>query len=217
MLSVFEAALEFAKQKSTTYEIIIVNDGSTDSTNAICADIKKQFPTTKVIKHNINQGIGMALKSGYENATMEYVCAIPADNQFDINELNMIQPFSNSTYYSFYRPETNYNIYRATLNWGNRFFNQHILGIYLRDVNWIKVYRKQQLEWVKPVLKSSLIESEICAKLNKENVLPIEIPSKYLKRIGGSAKGGSWHTLKKVILEVIKLWWITFQYKKQGI
>lgn len=210
---VFQSTLQFLQHLKTDFEIIIVNDGSTDNTLSICNKIQSEYSFVKIIHHKENLGIGLALSSGYNSANKEYVCAIPGDGQFDINELHNVKHFDKNLYYSFYRPQTNYSFYRKCLTWLNRLFNQHILAVYLRDVNWIKVYRKEHLDIVKPVLKSSLIESEICAKLYKERILPIEIPSNYLPRKAGVSKGGNWKTLRKAIAETLKLWRVVIKYK----
>lgn len=192
-----------------------MDDGSTDNSLAIAREYEKQHSTVKVIQHEHNRGIGEALYSGYAVASKDYVCAVPGDGQFDLNELTEVKPFGRSIYYAFYRQATNYSFYRSSLTWLNRLFNQHVLGIYLRDVNWIKVYRKEQLTWVNPQLRSSLIESEICAKLYKGNVLPKEIPSAYLQRSYGTAKGGNWKTLRLAIADMIKLWWLVYRFKNE--
>jgi glycosyltransferase involved in cell wall biosynthesis len=195
------------------YEVIIVDDGSTDNTIEIAKKIQNSSSNVRVIRHSVNKGIGQSLKTGYLECNFEYVCAIPGDGQFDVNELKIVTPFGIDTFYSFYRPQTNYSAYRAFLSWSNRIFNQHILGIYLRDVNWVKVYRKDHIIMTFPELNSSLIESEICAKLYKCNILPIEIPSKYLTREYGISRGGSWKTLKKAIGELFPLWWCIAKFK----
>jgi glycosyltransferase involved in cell wall biosynthesis len=204
--------LNILTDKALQSELIIVDDGSSDNTPTVCSELTKMDKRCRIIRHNINKGIGAAIKSGYANARYEFVCAIPGDGQFDVEELRQIAPFPNNTFYSFYRPETNYSLYRSCLTWLNRILNQHLLGVLLRDVNWIKVYRKDQLEHVNPQLTSSLIESEICAKLYKEGVMPIEIPSKYLPRESGVSKGGSWKTLRLAIRDTLKLWWVVVRY-----
>jgi glycosyltransferase involved in cell wall biosynthesis len=194
-------------------EIIIVDDGSYDGTSKVAEQSVILYPdNVRVIRHQENLGIGMALRTGYLQAQGEYICAIPGDGQFSVSQLLFIKPFANNTYYSFYRTETNYNAYRKLLTWINRLFNQHLLGVYLRDVNWIKVYKKEQLEMVKPELKSSLVESEICAKLYKCGVMPVEIPSEYLHRTSGISRGGGWKTLRKAIAETWKLFWVVKKF-----
>jgi glycosyltransferase involved in cell wall biosynthesis len=210
---VISEARLFLINAAINYEIIVIDDGSTDRTPEILKQLSFYANDISVITHPKNMGIGMALKTGYQNASKEYVCAIPGDGQFDINELSDIRDFSNNIFYSFYRPQTGYNLYRSTLTWLNRFFNQHVLGIFLRDVNWIKVYRREQIEIVKPKLTSSLIESEICAKLFKLGATPIEIPSKYLERKHGISTGGSWRTLKKALADLAVLWWEVMRFR----
>ena len=211
--NVFEDAYSLLTGIADKFEIVIIDDGSTDNTHAICRSIAQKHGFVKLIGHEVNLGIGMALKSGYQAATGDYLCAIPGDGQFDLNELKHVTEFPVSAYYSFYRPKTDYNLYRQMLTWANRLFNQHALGIYLRDVNWIKVYKKEYLQITQPKLNSSLIESEICAKLYKCNILPVEIPSKYLKREHGISRGGSIKTLFKAVRDMIPLWWIIIRFK----
>jgi len=214
LASLISKTLDFLPSISSSFEIILVDDGSTDNSAETTMSLATKYPSlVRLIRHEKNLGIGMALRTGYYAAKSEYVCAIPGDGQFDVTQLSVVKPFDNNLYYSFYRIETNYNLYRRLLTRVNRLFNQHLLGIYLRDVNWIKVYRKSQLELVKPELKSSLIESEICAKLYMCNIMPIEIPSEYLSRTYGEAKGGSWRTLNKAFAETLKLIWCVKRFK----
>jgi glycosyltransferase involved in cell wall biosynthesis len=208
---VIEDAIRVANLLCKSYEIIVVDDGSTDGTGAVL----EAFGGIRYIRHSTNQGIGMALRSGYAAATKEYVCAIPGDGQFDISELLKIEPFPFTRFYSFYRPVTHYNFYRKLLTKGNRIFNSVFLSIHLKDVNWIKVYRQDQLEFVKPELLSSIIESEITCKLIKAGALPVEVPSIYHRRKAGVAKGGQWKTLVNAIKEIIALQKTTARFTRQ--
>lgn len=212
--SVVNGAIHFLQSFANQYEVIIVDDGSTDGSLLIAEQLKNENPQTiKVIAHRTNKGIGMALRTGYSAASKEYVCAIPADGQFEIELLKLVEPFSNNTYYSFYRKKTRYSFYREALSTSNRLLNQHILGIFLRDVNWIKVYRLTQLQKVKPQLTSSIIESEICAKLYKCGALPVEIPSNYLQRTYGVSKGGGIKTILRALSETGKLFWAVSRFQ----
>ncbi len=213
MLRVFNQLFYLLPKISDDFEIIIVNDGSTDETARECEQLLYVHSFVKLITHSKNMGIGMALRSGYSAASKEYVCAVPGDGQFNVDELRQVKPFPLNIYYSFYRPQTHYSIYRMCLTWGNRLFNQHILAVYLRDVNWIKVYRREHIAMANPQLHSSLIESEICAKLYKSEIMPIEIPSDYLPRNSGKSKGGGIKTLRMALRETLKLWWVVFKYK----
>lgn len=198
---------------ASDYEIVLVNDGSTDGTAALCDQLATTSTSIRAVHHPMNLGIGEALRTGYREATMNYVCAIPGDGQFRITDLLLLSPFGTDRFVAFYREETGYNLYRRTLTWSNRAFNQHVLGVFLRDVNWVKVYRREHLAMTRPELRSSLIETEIAAKLAKCRVYPMEVPTTYLKRDFGSPKGGSWRTLRMAISEMFRLWRVCSNFK----
>jgi glycosyltransferase involved in cell wall biosynthesis len=190
---------------STAYEVIIVNDGSSDNTQEVCEQLAIKHPSLRLVAHEQNLGIGSALQTGYKLATRQYICAVPGDGQFDINLLRQVPAFDEDLFYAFYRRKTNYNLYRSLLTWGNKTFNQIFLGIQLKDVNWVKVYTRAQLSLASVKLTSSLIETEICAKLIYLNSKPVELPSDYLDRTGGKPKGGNLKTLIQALRETIKL------------
>lgn len=206
--------IETLERLFTTYQLIVVDDGSTDNTGNIIKQICLAHPQLVYIKHPTNRGIGAALKAGYEACTLEYICAIPGDGQFDVNELAQVHSFDQSKFYSFYRSDKSYSAYRLFLTMANRVFNQVFLNIRLKDVNWIKVYRKDQIALAGIELNSSIVESELCAKLMKAGCRPIELKSCYHKRTYGEAKGGNWKTVSRVIREVIALLLVLRKFNK---
>jgi glycosyltransferase involved in cell wall biosynthesis len=65
-------------------EIIVVDDGSTDGTRQILADVANS--TVRVVVHERNQGKGAALRTGFRHATSDYVIVQDADLEYDPNE-----------------------------------------------------------------------------------------------------------------------------------
>jgi glycosyltransferase involved in cell wall biosynthesis len=188
------------------HEIIIVDDGSNDdSTQTIC-DIRDTVPNVKAVFHSSNLGIGSALRTGYSHAQNENVCAVPGDGQFDVSELRPFRAVPERTFISFYRLEnTTYSRFRNGLSYLNKLVNRLALGINIKDVNWVKVYKTSELRKLTLCLASSLIQSEICAKLILRQNTVLEVRSTYLPRTYGKSKGGSLKIASQAAVETLRL------------
>ena len=201
-------------------ELIIIDDGSNDvSVPEIETEISK-FPheTIKLIKHPSNLGIGMALRSGYENATYENVCAVPADGQFNVKELLPFSEIESDSFICFYRKENqSYSLLRNILSLFNKQFNQLLLGINFKDINWVKIYKTAAIKKLDLQLRSSLMETEICAKLVICGHTFKEIESRYLPRNSGVSKGASWKIVKKAIREMMKVYFSVRVFQKKTV
>lgn len=187
-------------------EIIIVDDGSTDNCGEIVRKAAESLPNVKAVCHPQNLGIGRALLSGYTAVQYENVSAVPGDGQFDLAELIPYANIPSKTFVSFYRKENViYSRGRNFLSFVNRKLNAALLGLKLRDVNWVKIYKQAELEKLDLRMKSSLVESEICAKLLLRKNKLIESESVYHPRKAGQSKGASLHVVLQAALETLKL------------
>lgn len=190
----------------TDNEIVIVDDGSTDNTGAILREIASKYSNVQVITHHTNLGIGQAILSAHEAATKENLCVISGDGETNIDELIPYSVIEKNTFISFYRKEnTTYNVKRNVLSYFNKVYNKVFLGINLKDVNWTKIYKTQDVKNLDLKLTSSLVESEICFKLLKKGNKVIEVPSQYLERMGGESKGANRKIVLQALSEMFKL------------
>jgi glycosyltransferase involved in cell wall biosynthesis len=58
-------AVQAASQLTTDFEVIVVNDGSTDSTRDVADELARTYPQVRVIHHSQNRGYGGALRTGF--------------------------------------------------------------------------------------------------------------------------------------------------------
>lgn len=215
--SVTERAIKTLKEDMglDTFEVLIVDDGSTDGSRQIIEKLPKMHPKVRYVFHPQNKGIGHALRTGYSNAQYENVCAVPADGQFDLAELIPFRWVEDRTFVSFYRKEnTSYNFFRNSLSATNKWVNAWLNGFQLKDVNWVKIYKRAPLLDMKLEIESSLIESEICAKFLFWGFTPVEVESKYLQRISGVSKGSSWKIVRQAIRDTLLLSQVLRRFRK---
>src|SRR5687767_11451104 len=80
-------AVEILKKLGIKYEILIINDGSTDKTKEVAERLAQKNPNIKVINHPQNLGYGEALKSGFYNGKYDTIVYTDGDGQFDFSEV----------------------------------------------------------------------------------------------------------------------------------
>lgn len=204
---VLDTCFDILSKMTNDFEVLVINDGSKDNSLSIITKYKAEKRNDLIIiNHEKNKGIGEALCSGYKNATKENVLITCGDGQFDLNELLPFKEIDDKTVLALYRKEnTSYSLHRNILSYFNKLFNKIFLGLTLKDVNWVKIYKLNELKKFDLKIRSSLIESEICSKLHFNGNRFIEIESRYLERIGGESKGASFKIVKQALFDMLSL------------
>jgi glycosyltransferase involved in cell wall biosynthesis len=82
-----DAARSAAAANAVAYEIVVVDDGSTDGTGELARAAATMDAHVRVVSHEVNRGYGAALTSGFDAARMSWVLLTDADLQFDLDEL----------------------------------------------------------------------------------------------------------------------------------
>lgn len=83
-------ALEILPAVCDDYEVIVVNDGSTDGTAAALDQLVSMNAHVRVVLHEQNRGYGAALRSGLKAASKEFIFYTDGDGQYDVGELHLL-------------------------------------------------------------------------------------------------------------------------------
>jgi len=178
--------VEVSKSFSFPYEILVINDGSTDTTPSILNKL-----TLGILKDKIrlfhsekNSGIGASYTQGIKNARMEYVMFLAIDLIFS-NEY--FSPFINNmgkadVLVGIREYRSGYNVLMRFNSWLYIKMVQIIFKLGLKDVNWICIYPKKILEQVEIQFKGIVMMVEILVKCRDLNATFMEIPTEQHKR-----------------------------------
>jgi glycosyltransferase involved in cell wall biosynthesis len=87
-------ALEYLPEIANNFELIVVNDGSTDSSQEVAEELAKKHKQVKVVSHLENRGYGAALRTGFESAKYDWIFFTDGDLQFRLNQLTDFIPYT---------------------------------------------------------------------------------------------------------------------------
>ena len=187
------------------FTILIVNDGSTDNTGRIANTLAAGDERVMVVHHETNRGIGHGLRSGYTNANADIVGMIPADGQFDPEELRGFLPYLDEyDIFASFRKERNYTAFRMLVTTVNRILIKWLFGLNIQDINWVKFYKKWILDTVDIQSVSPMVETELVVKATKfHKGRIIEFKSTYHPRSSGKARGASFRHIFRSLIDLL--------------
>ena len=162
-------AIQFLPKVSSDYEIIVVDDGSSDATFQIAQKISKENPQVKIIRHEKNKGYGAALRSGFENSKKDHIFFTDGDSQFDITELSKLVPYTKDyDIVAGFRIKRRDNFMRKINEFSFNRLVRVLFGLKIRDLNCaFKIYKKEVIDNL--TLRSSLafINSEMLIRAKR--------------------------------------------------
>lgn len=206
---VVEQALDVLPQYADTFEIIPVNDGSSDRTGAILEELAREDDRVRPVSYKSNKGYGGAVASGFATTRYDYVMFMDADRQFNIKDISMLAPFV-GTYdiVAGFRMERSDPLHRRI---NAEVFNiavRILFGVHLRDLDCaFKIFRGDQLRSLDLISNGALINCEMQAKLRRQGATLVQVGVHHYPRVAGSSTGGNLKVILKAMRDIMVLWW----------
>src|ERR1035437_9333227 len=137
---------ETFRTRTEQYEVIVIDDGSTDDTARVLESLTAQYPFLRVVRHRSQRGIADALRSGFLAARSDILVFFPADLQFkpeDIPRLVAPIPAGESDMVNGFQQGTDEKAVVSRLY--NR-LSRSLFHVPVRDLNNVKAYRREIME-----------------------------------------------------------------------
>jgi glycosyltransferase involved in cell wall biosynthesis len=193
------------------YEILIINDGSKDSTLKVIEGLAKKNPNIKVINHPQNLGYGEALKSGFYNSKYDTIVYTDGDGQFDFKEVTkFLEKIDEYDLLIGYRIKRQDPILRKIFGKGWKLSIWTFFQLPIKDVDCgFKMVKKKVLEKI-PHLESqrgAMINAELAVKAKKFGFKVGQVGVNHYPRLSGKPTGNGVKVIIKSYLDLIRLWW----------
>jgi glycosyltransferase involved in cell wall biosynthesis len=205
------SAVEALENYASDYEIIIVDDASTDGSPELVRAAAGRNPRIRVLTHPKNRKLGGSLKTGYAAASKELVLYMDADLPFDPDELGRAiraLEVTGADMIAGYRLDRTIEGFRRTLY---SYMYNALIGVLFgwphRDINFsFKLMKREVLEAVDLKAEGSLIDAELIVKAKNRGFAIQQMGLDYFPRIRGESKLSSPSVIGTIFRELFSLY-----------
>lgn len=190
------------------FEVILVDDGSSDRTGAIADELAARDGRVRAVHHAHNRGYGASLKSGLAAARHELVFFTDGDLQFDLGEIRLLlRALEGADVVAGYRLDRQDPLGRRLngILWTR--LVRLVLGLRIRDVNCaFKLFRRSALARIAPLeAEGAMLSAELMVKLQRSGARLSEVGVHHFPRPRGQQTGAKPGVILKAFRELLAL------------
>jgi len=192
------------------YELVIVDDASTDSTPRLADEAAARDPRVKVVHHPTNRKLGGSIKSGFAAATGDVVLYTDADLPFDMRELHkamrLMKQYDADIVGAYRFDRTGEGYVRVVYSHFYNLMVRALFGVRFRDVNFaFKLVRKSVFTKITLKSEGSFIDAELMVSARKLGMNVVQFGVDYFPRTRGVSTLSSPAVIRKILAEAFEL------------
>lgn len=191
-----------------TFEVIVIDDASTDRTNDVVQALAREHPELVVVRNERNLRQGGSLKRGFARARFELVTHNAMDYPFHFDDLPLlieasrgadVVVASRAAY-----PGTSAG--RRFVSSINRLLLRSLFGTPVRDFNFVQLYRRSVLE-AQPSISdaTSFITAEKIIRAHAAGLRVVEVEVPYHPRVEGTPSSANWRNIRRALVDMLRL------------
>ncbi|MDQ6909577.1 MAG: glycosyltransferase family 2 protein [Actinomycetota bacterium] len=199
-----------ASAEISDYELLIVDDASTDSTGQIADELAAGDPRIRVVHHDRNRTLGGCIKTGFAEATGDLVLYTDADLPCDVAEASkacrLMRHYDADIVSAYRHDRTGEGPRRATYSWIYNWLIRLTFGVYVRDVNFaFKLCRRSVFEHMQLASEGSFIDAELLVRADRLGLKVIQFGVDYFPRSYGVSTLSSGAVIRRILTEMMAL------------
>lgn len=193
-----------------SYELLVINDASTDRTGEIVEELGRQDPRIRVVHHPENRKLGGSLKTGFREATGDLVLYTDADLPFDMAELDkavrLLRIYEADVVSAYRFDRTGEGPRRLVYSYAYNHLVQLLFHLRLRDMNFaFKLVRRHVLDNVDLRSEGSFIDVELLARAQRLGFHIVQFGVDYFPRTRGISTLSSNSVILTIVREALAL------------
>jgi len=215
--SFIERAEAFLTSAADDFELVLIDDGSTDRTAAIAAEYQASRPWLRLYANDRNRGSGYSAKRAISLARKDYLFWQTVDWSYDLTmlgpALHLLERYDilqgvrvNALSTTFFRTRSD-TPSKAMISILNYLLIRVLFGLPLHDYQNVTVYPTRLIQSIHIESESAFTSPECLLKVWWKGVTIKEVPVVFLKRERGDAKGTRVSAIRVAVRDVFRFWW----------
>jgi glycosyltransferase involved in cell wall biosynthesis len=207
--SMVNLAVTTMEQVGVDGEVTVINDGSTDSSAAVLADLAATQPLLRIITHERNSGYGAVLLSGFAAAGKQWVFYTDGDAQYDPTELELLVQHATDDVdvvqgYKLRRAD---GMLRRVVGRVYHRFVALFFGLKIRDTDCdFRLIRRAMLDKIELEHTTGAITVELVRKLQDAGAVFTEVGVHHYRRVYGSSEFFTLPAVAGTLWDLAGLW-----------
>ncbi|MCX6537547.1 MAG: glycosyltransferase family 2 protein [Acidobacteria bacterium] len=203
-------AVMAARRLTPDFEVLVINDGSRDLTPQIADELARVYPQVRVVHHQGNRGYGGALRSGFANASKEYIFYTDGDAQYDPSEMSVLwaRLGPGVDLVNGYKISRSDPLHRIIIGRVYHHTVKMLFGLNVRDVDCdFRLMRRSIFDKVHLKKTSGVICLEMIKKIQDAGFAIVEAPVHHYHRAYGKSQFFNFGRILRTGVDVLQLWW----------
>jgi glycosyltransferase involved in cell wall biosynthesis len=209
IVSLVEEALRILPLHTSDYEVVVVNDGSTDSTKILLDELAARSNYVKIIHHEKNCGYGAALITGFKHAEKELIFYTDGDGQYSVDDISGMIPLmkENIDVVNGYKIDRGDKLHRKIIGSVYNFMACTFFGLPIRDIDCdFRLIRKCAIRKIDLKSTSGVICVELIYELHALGCNFAEFPVNHYKRKFGISQFFTFSRVSRTLIAFCELW-----------
>jgi glycosyltransferase involved in cell wall biosynthesis len=205
-----ECELLLARKEILDYELLIVDDASTDATAQIADRLAEEDPRVRVVHHPVNRKLGGSMKTGFANATGDLILYSDADLPWDMAEasraVRLLRYYEADIVSAYRLDRTGEGSLRLVYTFFYNLLIKTLFGVRMRDINFaFKLCRAEVFEHVELQSEGSFIDAELIIRSRRLGFQVIQFGVDYFPRTRGDSTLASFGVIRTILREMFQL------------